>query len=97
MLRALSNFYSPEDLQVFDLALEGAWAHIVPECLTTDVHQAIRLRLAAALMRVAENGSTDVEEMQKQALAVMHRIKPHLRTAMVDEAHYRTWSSMTGG
>lgn len=73
MFRAYSAFYSPEELQILDAVLEGAMRQLAPDRTAVPGSDLLRVEVAAAILRVAENGITDADRMIAEALQLMRQ------------------------
>ena len=64
--------YTPEQLKVIQAAFDGAWARIVPDVNNRpDSIEAARLKLAEAVLAVAQDDFADAENLKERALGIM--------------------------
>jgi hypothetical protein len=73
--------YGPETLKVIGQTFDGAWAEIAHQFHSPLEIEAARLRLANAILAVAEQDSRDPEELKNLALQAMTLTYRRLRSA----------------
>jgi hypothetical protein len=67
-----NSTYTPQQLKVIQAAFDGAWARIAPDVNNRpDSIEAARLKLAEAVLAVAQDGFADPENLKERALGVM--------------------------
>ena len=64
-----TSAFQPETLQILFRAFDAAWAEIAHHFPDNDDNA--RMRLAHAVLAVARENSTDMEQLKKDALQVM--------------------------